>query len=109
MSEAERDYAVEAENTPKNRARIARRVRAGLKRGGLHLYPQMVDDVLAEIVIDELAVLRKRTALMMDLARAAHEGEGLTDTQLERLAFVTLVHFLDENGEIRLPRDVEEE
>lgn len=102
------DYAVESEDTPQNRARLASLVRARLKARNFHLYPAVVDEVLAQIVVDELVVLRKRCALMLDLVRQQYP-DGLTDSQLERTAFVLLVHSVDESGEIRLPPELEGE
>lgn len=105
----ERDYAVEAESHPSNLLRLSALVRGRLREGGLHLYPDWVNDCLAQIVIDELVVLRKRAALMLDLARERYQGQGMSDSQLERAAIVILTHYLDVDGEIVLPSDISEE
>lgn len=107
QDDQDRDWAVKSEDTPENKVRLASLVRARLRARNFHLYPPVVDEVLSQVVIDELVVLRKRSALMLDLVRQQYP-DGLTDSQLERVAFVLLVHSVDSDGEIRLPPEVEE-
>ena len=84
------------ENFPENKARILKEIQAAAAYAKTILSPQLQSD-LVEVVVAECIELRERIAERI-IDKLADRGEGLSQEQLERLAWIVLYHYESSDG-----------
>lgn len=91
------------DNRPDKRARIKAELKRSMKRAGCVLQEAAVEAVIDTVVL-ELRAQREVIAHMLEVSK--EQFGSLDGEQLEKMAFVVLAHFVDDNGEVHLPEGV---